>query len=59
MLILFATYMGTKQGWVMFSGKAEMLELFGKWSIGKHEVMVLGLFTLLSVVLMLMPKTFV
>lgn len=57
--MLFAAYMGTKQGWAMFSGKTEMLELFGKWSIGKQGVMALGFFTLLSVVLMLIPKTFV
>lgn len=58
-LILFAAYMGIKQGWAMFSGKSEMLELFGKWNVGKQGVMVLGSFTLLSVVLMLVPKTFV
>lgn len=58
-LILFAAYMGTKQGWAMFSGKTEMLELFGKWNIGKQGVAALGFFTLLSVILMLIPKTFV
>ena len=36
-----------------------MLEMFGKWNIGKQGVMALGVFTLLSVVLLLMPKTFV
>lgn len=58
-LILFAAYMGIKQGGAMLSGKAEMLEMFGKWNISKYGVMVLGLFTLLSVLLMLIPKTFV
>ena len=58
-LILFAAYMGIKQGWAMFSGKNEMLEMFGKWNLTKSGVMVLGFFTLLSVVLMLIPKTFV
>jgi hypothetical protein len=58
-LILFAAYMGVKQGWAMFTGKAEMLDMFGKWNIGKSGVMILGLFTLLSVILMLIPKTFV
>jgi len=58
-LILFAAYMGMKQGWAMLSGKAEMLEMFGKWHVGKQGVMALGFFTLLSVVLMLMPRTFV
>ena len=58
LLIQFAAYMGTKQGWAI-SGKSEMLELFGKWNIGRQGVMVLGFFTLLSVVLILIPKTFV
>lgn len=58
-LILFAAYMGIKQGWAMLSGKNEMLEMFGKWNMGKVGVMVLGFFTLLSIVLMLIPKTFV
>lgn len=59
LLILFAAYMGTKQGWAMLSGKNEMLEMFGKWHVGKQGVMALGFFTLLSVALMLIPKTFV
>jgi hypothetical protein len=58
-LILFAAYMGIKQGWAMFSGKTGMLDMFGKWNVGKQGVMVLGVCTLLSVVLMLVPKTFV
>jgi DoxX-like family len=58
-LILFAAYMGIKQGWAMLSGKNEMLEMFGKWNIGKQGVMVIGFVTILSVVLMLLPKTFV
>ena len=58
-LILFAAYMGIKQGWAMFSGKKEMLDMFAKWNFGKQGVMVLGFFTLLSVLLMLVPKTFV
>lgn len=58
-LILFAAYMGIKQGWAMISGKTEMLEMFDKWHVGKQGLMVLGFFTLLSVALMLAPKTFV
>ena len=30
LLILAAVFMGIKQGWAMFSGKPEMLEMFGK-----------------------------
>lgn len=57
-LILFAVFMGFKQGSAMFAGKPEMLELYGKWHIGKSGVMVNGLVTMLSVVL-IFPKTFV
>ncbi|MCT4124040.1 hypothetical protein HZP43_01585 [Elizabethkingia anophelis] len=58
-LILFAVFMGFKQGSAMFAGKPEMLELFGKWHIGKSGVMINGLVTMLSAVLILFPKTFV
>lgn len=58
-LILFALYMGIKQGWAMFSGKTAMLEMFGKWDMGKTSVMVLGAFTMIGAILVLFPKTFV
>ena len=40
----------------MFAGKPEMLELFGKWHIGKSGVMVNGLVTMLSAVLILFQR---
>ena len=55
-LILFAVFMGFKQGSAMFAGKPEMLELYGKWHIGKSGVMVNGLVTMLSVVLILFQR---
>ena len=55
-LILFAVFMGFKQGSAMFAGKPEMLELFGKWHIGKSGVMVNGLVTMLSAVLILFQR---
>ena len=58
-LILLAVFMGIKQGWSMFTGKQEMLDIFSEWNIGKQGVMSLGLFTLLSAVFILFPKTFV
>ncbi len=57
-LIVFAVFMGIKQGWAMLSGKAEMLEMFGKWNMNKSGVMLFGVITLLSTVLVLFPKTF-
>lgn len=58
-LMLVAVYMGFKQGWAMMSGKAEMLDMFGKWEFSKTGVAVLGFLTLLSAVLIIFPKTFV
>lgn len=57
-LLLIIIFMGVKQGWAMMAGKPEMLEMFGKWDIGKFGVMVFGALTLLSTVLIAMPKTF-
>ena len=51
--------MGLKQGWAMVSGKPEMLELFGKWNFNKSAVMVVGAITILSAILIVIPKTFV
>ena len=59
LLILVAVYMGLKQGWAMFSGKPEMLELFGKWNFNKSAVMVVGAITIISAILIVIPKTFV
>ena len=58
-LILFAVFMGFKQGGAMLMGKVEMLELFGKWNIGKTGVMLIGIVTVFSSAMMLFPKTFV
>ncbi|MGC5746358.1 DoxX family protein [Chryseobacterium sp. NFX27] len=58
-LILVAVFMGLKQGYVMFSGKPEMLEMFGKWNINKTGLMAIGAVTMLSALLILFPKTFV
>src|SRR5689334_6540794 len=57
-LMLFAAYMGFKHGWGGVAGKPEVLEMFSKWNIGKSGVMTIGVFTILSAVLMLIPKTF-
>lgn len=57
-LIIFAVYMGLKQGWAMVSGKPEMLGMFGKWDIQKNGVMILGGITILGAALTLIPQTF-
>lgn len=58
-LILFAVFMGAKHGWNMLTAKPEMLEMFGKWNLGKTAVIVNGSITLLASVLILFPRTFV
>jgi hypothetical protein len=58
-LILFAVYMGIKQGWAMVSGKPEMLQMLGKLGMNNTAIMILGILTLVSAVLILIPQTFV
>jgi len=59
LLILFVVFMGFKQGWAMFSGKPEMLAMFGKWHFNNLSLITLGTITLLSALLILFPQTFV
>ena len=58
-LILTAVFMGFKQGYAMFSGKPEMMEMFSKWGFGKTGLMINGAVTILAAILILFPKTFV
>jgi len=58
-LILFALYMGIKQGLAMLSGKPEMTELFRKWNFDKTGLQIFGIITILGAVLVLFPNTFV
>lgn len=58
-LILFALYMGIKQGTAMLTGKQEMMNIFSKWNFSKTSIAVLGFFTILGAVLVLFPKTFI
>ncbi len=57
-VMLIVVFMGLKQGWAMFSVKEEMLTLFSKWHFTKTGVMVNGLVTIISALLILHPKTF-
>jgi len=58
LLMLVAVAMGLKQGWAMVSGKTEMLTMFARWNFSKTGVMIFGVVTLLSSILILIPKTF-
>lgn len=57
-LILVALFMGLKQGWAMFTGKSEMLDMFSKWNFSKTGVMINGAITMIAALLILFPKTF-
>jgi hypothetical protein len=56
--MLVAVFMGLKQGWAMSSGQEEMITMFNKWNINKTGVMINGLVTIISAILILHPKTF-
>jgi len=58
-LILFAVFMGMKQGFAMITGKASMLEMFGKWGFNTLSLTIFGAITMLSSILIAIPKTFV
>lgn len=58
-LILFALYMGLKQGYAMASGKTEMVNFFAKFDVGKTTMMALGGFTIIGAIMVLFPQTFV
>lgn len=58
-LILVAVFMGFKQGYAMFSGKPEMLDMFSKWNFSKTAVIINGAVTMIAALLILFPKTFV
>lgn len=58
-LILVSVFMGFKQGYAMFSGKPEMMEMFEKWGFNKTGLMINGAITIIAAILIIFPKTFV
>ncbi|MBL7762531.1 MAG: DoxX family protein [Chitinophagaceae bacterium] len=58
-LILFAVYMGFKQGYAMLTNKPEMVTLFSKWNFSSTAISINGAITIIAAVLILFPKTFV
>lgn len=58
-LMLFAIFMGLKQGYAMTLGKPQMVEMFSKWSFSSPALMTMGIMTMLAAVLIVFPKTFV
>ncbi len=58
-LMLFAIFMGIKQGYTMTTGKPEMIDMFSKWNFGSVGLMAMGVVTMLSAVFIAFPKTFI
>lgn len=57
-LIIFAVYMGFKQGIAMIGNKPEMVSMFGRWNFSTTAIMINGVVTVLSALLILFPRTF-
>lgn len=58
-LVLAIVFMGLKQGWAMVAGKPEMEAMLGRFHFNRPAVLVNGIVTLLSAVLILFPRTFI
>ncbi|PSL22852.1 hypothetical protein [Chitinophaga ginsengisoli] len=58
-LVLVIVFMGIKQGWAMISGKPEMTTMLSRFQFNRPAVLVNGIVTMLSAVLILFPRTFV
>lgn len=58
-LILFAVFMGLKQGYAMLAGKSNMMTMFSRWGFNEVGLMINGMVTILAATLILFPKTFV
>lgn len=58
-LIVFTVFMGLKQGLAMMGQKPEMIAMFSRWHFSKPAVIINGVVTVLSALMILFPKTFV
>ncbi|TPG39290.1 hypothetical protein [Flavobacterium pectinovorum] len=57
-LFLFVVCMGIKQGYAIINGETEMMKMFEDFSFNKTEILLFGIITLLSSILIFYPKTF-
>ncbi|MCD0468386.1 hypothetical protein [Flavobacterium sp. JAS] len=57
-LFLFVVFMGIKQGFAIISGETEMMEMFEEFNFNKTEILLFGITTLGSGILIFFPKTF-
>lgn len=57
-LIIFAVFMGLKQGLAMIGQKPEMVAMFSRWHFSKTAIIINGVVTVLSALMILYPRTF-
>lgn len=57
-LFLFVVFMGIKQGYGMISSSPEIVKMLEGLSFSKTEILLFGIVTLISAILILHPKTF-
>lgn len=56
--MLFAIFMGLKQGWAMVTAKPDMLRMLARLGVAPVGATALGVVTLASAVLVAFPRTF-
>lgn len=57
-LTVITAFMGVKQGLIMISPPHDVLQTYLEWGLGKSDMKVLGILTLASAILMVIPRTF-
>ncbi|MGN6495658.1 MAG: DoxX family protein [Agriterribacter sp.] len=58
LFMLVTVAMALKQGYAMVAAKPEMVSMFDKWNFTKTGLLVNGLISIISALLILYPKTF-
>ncbi|MNQ45558.1 hypothetical protein D3C85_593430 [compost metagenome] len=57
-LFLFVVFMGIVQGFSMIAGSTEVIKMFENFNFNKTEILLFGITTLMSSILIFNPKTF-
>jgi hypothetical protein len=57
-LLLFVVFMGIKQGFAMIGASPEMIKMLKELNFNKTQILVFGIITLISTILIFHPKTF-
>lgn len=57
-LFLFVVFMGIKQGFAMIGGSPEIIKMLEELNFNKTQILIFGIITLISAILIFHPKTF-